>query len=185
MKQCPLQDEYRFKTQCRIATCKMYNEKTPCRCLAMDTSFAANDKSMSDAELVFFKFPNHSQREVASIRKRAVSRVQAVLALNQVVRHVQNHERPEHGLNSHMMRQLPSEAKQLLKKSFRSKLFRIRHLDIQVWMLPFVLDFEYANRIVPDFNRFAIHLLFRWTPKELETVVDAFTKTRTSHRGQG
>ena len=84
-----------------------------------------------------------------------------------------------------MMRQLPSEAKQLLKKSFRSKLFRIKHLDIQVWMLPFVLNPEYANRIVPDFSRFAIHLLFRWTPKELETVVDAFTKTRTSHRGQG
>lgn len=184
MHKCPLQDDYKFRTQCRVTTCKFHNANTPTRCLGLDTSFAAHDKALSDAELVVYKFPDKSPREVSSIRKRAVGRVQAILALNQVVQHVRSKERPEHGLNAAMMRHLEGDAKRLLKKSFRSKLFRIRHLEIEVWMLPFVLDYEYASKVVPEFERFAIHLLFRWTPKELEIVTGALTTARKHHRVQ-
>lgn len=178
LKQCPLEESYKFRTQCRVTTCKMYNEHTACNCLALDTTFASNEKSLSDAELIIYKFPGKSQREVASIRKRAVSRVSAVLALNQLVQHIRQNEKPEAGLNTAFMRLLPGDAKQLLKKSFRSKIFKIKHLDLEVWMLPFVLDAEYTNKIVPDFNRFALHLLFRWAPKELEIVSRSITEVR-------
>lgn len=183
LKQCPLEETYRFRTKCRVTTCKMYNEQTVCNCLGLDTTFASNDKTLSDAELVIYKFPGKNQREVASIRKRAVNRVSAVLALNQIVQHVRNKEVPENGLNSSFMRRLPGDAKQLLKKSFRSKIFKIKHLDLEVWMLPFVLDREYASKIVPDYDRFAIHLLFRWAPKELEIVTRSITEARKHHRG--
>lgn len=182
MKQCPLEDSYKFRTKCRVTTCKMFNEQTACNCLALDTTFASNEKTLSDAELIIYKFPGKNQREVASIRKRAVSRVSAVLALNNLVQHIRQHEKPETGLNAAFMRRLPGDAKQLLKKSFRSKIFKIKHLDLEVWMLPFVLDPEYANKIVPDFNRFAIHLLFRWVPKELEIVTRSINEVRKLHR---
>lgn len=183
MKQCPLHDKYRFRTACRIETCKMYNEQTPNKCLALDTTFASNDKTLSDAELIIYKFPGMSQREVSTIRKRAVNRVQAVIALNQVVQHIRARERPEDGLNRALMQRLSGDAKRLLKKSFRSKLFRIKHLDIEVWMMPFVLNPEYANKVVPGFDRFSVHLLFRWTPGEYKTVVDSLTEAR-NFRGQ-
>lgn len=183
MFQCPLDDEYRFRTQCRITTCKMYNEKTKCNCLSLDTNFAAHDKAISDSELLIYKFPDKTQREVSSIRKRAVSRVQAVVALHTLTTQIRAKERPENGLNTKLMKLLSGEARRLLKKSFRSKLFRIRHLDFEVWMIPFVLDKEYANEVVPDFDRFAIHLLFRWTAKELEIVADSLNEAR-NHRGQ-
>lgn len=184
MKKCPLNESYKFRTTCRIDTCKMHNAQTPNKCLAMDTTFASNDKTLSDAELIIYKFPGMTQREVSTIRKRAVNRVQAVIALNQVVQHIRAKERPEDGLNRAFMQRLNSEAKRLLKKSFRSKLFRIKHLDIEVWMMPFVLDTEYTNKVVPNFERFAIHLLFRWTPGEYKTVADSIIEAR-NFRGQG
>lgn len=180
LKQCPLEETYRFRTKCRVTTCKMYNEQTACNCLGLDTTFAANDKALSDAELVIYKFPGKNQREVASIRKRAVNRVSAVLALNQIVQHVRHKEVPENGLNSSFMRRLPGDAKQLLKKSFRSKIFNIRHLDLEVWMLSFVLDKEYTSKIVPDLDKFAVHLLFRWSPKEFEIVTRSITEARNN-----
>ena len=183
MNQCPLEESYKFRTKCRVTTCKMYNEQTACNCLSLDTTFAANEKTLSDAELIIYKFPGKNQREVASNRKRAVNRVSAVLALNQIVQHVRNNELPENGLNSSFMRRLPGDAKQLLKKSFRSKIFRIPHLELEVWMLSFVLDIDYASKIVPGYSRFALHLLFRWAPKELEIVTRSITEARNYNRG--
>jgi len=181
MKQCPLFDAYRFRTSCRVCSCKMYTDKTESRCLALDTTFASNDKTLSDAELVHYKFNDLTQREVASVRKRAVNRVRAVIALHSVIQHVQAKERPENGLNRALMQHLSSDAKRLLKKSFRSKLFGIRPLGIEAWMMPFVLDQEYTQKIVPQFDQFAIHLLFRWTASEFKTVADSISNARKFH----
>lgn len=178
MKQCPLNGDYRFRSACRVTTCKMHTERTKNACLVLDTSFSPNDKAISDVELAYYKKPDKSAREMSSLRKRAVSRAQAVIVLRALVNHILANEKPHQGLNSAFMAQLPDTVQKSIQGAFASKVFRIKYLDMEAWMLAFILDKNYAEKVIPSFYTHSIHLLFRWSQYELETVVKSVTKER-------
>lgn len=183
MNQCPLTEVYVFDGACRVTTCKMYTECTTRKCMILDTNFAAYDKNVSDAELVRLKFPNMSVRDVSSLRKRAVARVQAVTALYTLLHTIRNSERPEHGFNSAMQDQLSEDNRKLIKKALRSKIFRLPVLEFEVWMLGYVLDRNYVEKKAPGFERFSFHLLLKLAPKEFESITTAITEIRKQHHG--
>lgn len=183
MKQCPLTDQYRFRTKCSIKTCKYYSETTNSNCIGIDTKFAAHDKPITDSELVMYKFPNMNAREVAGIRKRSVNRVQAVISLSKIVAYVRTYEQPSDGLNAALLSELPLDVEAIVRKTIRSKVFKIQPLNLEVWMLPFVVDTEYTNQIGVSLEKFAPYLLFKLTAKEYERMSIALNQLRKS-RGQ-
>lgn len=156
----------------------MYTERTQSACLGLDTSFSPSDKAMSDIELAYYKKPDKTPREVSGLRKKAVNRAQAVIVLRALVTHIQAHEKPHEGLNSAFMGRLPESVQKLIKGSFKSKIFRIKYLELEGWMLAFIFDRQYATSVIPNVYSHSLNLLFRWSPYELETVVSAITKER-------
>ena len=176
MKKCPLHPKYGFKSRCRITTCKMYTQRPENRCMLMDTSFSPNDKQISDTELMYYKKPDKDLKEVSNLRKKVVNRAQAMLALYALTEKIRVEKQPEDGFSENHLAELEEPIQLLLKKAFRSKSFNLKYLNLERWMMAFVLNKEYAESVVPGFSRHAIHLLFRWTPTELDHVQTALTK---------
>ena len=176
MKKCPLHPKYGFKSKCRITTCKMYTQRTENHCMLLDTSFSPNDKQISDTELMYYKKPDKDVKEVSSLRKKVVNRAQATLALYAVTEAIRTDSRCDEEKADSLLNSLDDHSLGLLKKACRSKTFNIKYLNLERWMMAYVLNKEYAESALPGFSRHAIHLLFRWTPAELDHVQSALTK---------
>lgn len=153
-QQCPLVDGYRFKSKCRVESCKYFTNKTQHRCMAIDTVFSSSDKGTTDAELRFLKLPERSKREVFVLRREAKEKVQAVLVLYHAARIC----REEMDDNI-----FPTETP-VMNKVAQHQLFHDPDMGLELWMVEYLFDKKFMKR----FNNPKIHILFNITDKELE-----------------
>jgi hypothetical protein len=87
--ECPLVDWYRFK-ECTITTCKFWTENVSSKCLALHRQTPTGNKSISDAELHYYKFNKRINRRMVAIkRKKAVYRVKATLIYYEYLSYLQ------------------------------------------------------------------------------------------------
>ncbi len=165
IKQCPLEDSYRFRTHCVIKSCKNYSEFTKNKCLGLDTKFAADDKPITDAELLHYKFSDlvDSIREVTNIRKRAVNRARLVVILYKIVTHIGEVEKPERGF-AYTEGEHP-----IIDRLLDRKPLRIKMLEFKPWMLKFLFDEIYVEKIVGD--KFKVRQMLDLKTKEYSNIV--------------
>lgn len=147
-------DSYRFKSQCRIETCKYYTEKTANKCMALDTVFSSTDKGTTDAELRLLKLPEHSKREVFVVRKEALENVQAVMALYRAVRVCREEKDSD----------VFPEENSVTQKVVSHPLFNDSDIGMEEWMLPYLFDPKFMSK----FGNPKIHTLFDVSDKEME-----------------
>lgn len=148
-KTCPLKQEYRFKTVCRIRTCKNFSPFTPNRCLGMDIRFSADDKPISDAELLMYKFGDKemSVRDVSRIRKRSVERLKGTIMLQRLVGIFSEQHNKEEGLDYEEGRSL------LVDEVLGNKPLSIPAVGFQPWMLKLLIDKELTSKLIgPKFK---------------------------------
>lgn len=147
-------DDYRFKSSCRVESCKYFTEKTKHKCMAIDTVFSSSDKGATDAELRFLKLPDCSKREVFVLRREAQDAVTAILALYQAARICREE------MNDDIF---PTETP-VMNKVLKHPLFHDPDLGLESWMVEYLFSKKFMKR----FNNPKIHVLFDVTDKELE-----------------
>lgn len=148
-KQCPLEDSYRFRKQCAIKTCKNFSPFTPSRCLGLDTKFASDDKTISDGELLHYKFNDKefSIKEVAQIRKKSVEKVKLILSLYRLINHIREHENPFDSFH------YEPGSSEIIDTVLKLKPLRIKLLGFKPWMFKYILDEKYVESVTgPKFK---------------------------------
>lgn len=153
-KTCPLFADYRFKTACRVDTCKYYTEKTKNRCMGLDTVFSATQKGITDAELRFLKLPQHTKKDAFIMRQEAKDKLLAIVALHQAVIICKEEMNPD---------VFPEETP-VVAKIMKHSLFYDEDLGMEAWMLSYLLDSNFMKRV----RNPKIHVLFGVTEKEFE-----------------
>lgn len=146
---CPLYPGYRFKTQCRVTTCKFYSERTRTKCLGIDITFSAEDKPFSDGELLHYKFSNQelSLKEVSRIRKKAVEQVKNLIMLQRLVTVLAERHEEFDGF------QYEPGRSSRVDKALTSVPLSLKKLDFETWMLPLLFDSSVTSEIVgPKFK---------------------------------
>lgn len=89
MKTCIYVPWYKFK-QCEVRTCKNWTDKTTHKCLAVDRVRPEGSKIISDAEINYYKFAEQgiSSRLIQIKRKKATSRVEAIIMLSEFIKFI-------------------------------------------------------------------------------------------------
>jgi hypothetical protein len=149
IKQCPLNDNYLFKTQCRINTCKFFSPTTANRCLGMDIVFSAEDKPVSDAELLRYKFPDKelTVKDVTLLRKKAVDRVKSLIVLHRLIHEIS--EKCDEGQGMNYVRGRSN----IVDRVLDSEPLSLPMLDFQPWMLCFLFDEKFVTSTIgPKFK---------------------------------
>ena len=136
VKQCPLVESYRFRTQCCVETCKFHSPVTRNRCLGMDIRFSAEDKPFSDAELLRYKFSGQelSVKDVSRVRKKSVDQVKALIMLHHVIQVLRERYSPDAGLDY-----VEGKSK-IVDDVLNSEPLSLERLDFEPWMLSLLFD---------------------------------------------
>ena len=165
-KQCPLNDDYRFLTQCTIKSCKNFSPFTVNRCLGLDVKFAGDDKPVSDIELLHYKFNDKevSIKDVSYIRKKSVDNVKHILTLHKLISHIAEHETPISGVEYDI------GVSPAIDNILNSKPLRIKLLGFKPWMLKFVFDDKYVESVIG--NKFKTRHLLGLKTKEYSNIVN-------------
>lgn len=168
--QCPLYEDYRFRTNCTISSCKNYSPFTPSRCLGIDTKFSSDDKTITDVELLHYKFNNKeiSIKEVTAFRKRAVDRVKSVLVLYRLVSHISEKEDFSEG-TKYQYGKYP-----IIDELVQNKPLRVKVLGFQPWMLKFIFDEKYVSKVVGP--KFKVRQALGLKNKEYISIQEALKK---------
>lgn len=160
IKTCPLEPEYKFKTRCKITTCKNYTPRTQNRCLGLDFKHTAvDDYNISDAELLHYKFPDKemSVKDVTRIRKSIVTRITRWTQLYAIISHI---------TTTCAERRLRET--QLIAEMADTKPFNVGLFKFKSWMFLYLVDEEFCRDIVPSFN---LRAHFKVTSKAFDTFV--------------
>lgn len=167
--QCKLVEWYKFNDQCCIKTCKYWSGVTPTHCLAIDHKFPSGDRTISESELLLYKFrpeDNMDTRSISSFRKRGPADITNTLIAYHFIEYIAE----EYG----------SKRTKLVGKNRRfERLFeqtnlRFRRIGYKHWMLPYLIDqkiwneFKQKRNIDPEVGQAEAFLL---KPKEFEDFV--------------
>lgn len=160
IKQCPLNERYKFKTKCRITTCKFYSPVTRNRCLGMDIRFSAEDKPVSDAELLRYKFPDKEMtlRDTTRLRKKAVDRVKNLIVLHKLIHVIEEKMSPEEGLD------YVEGKSEVVDRVLLTSPLSLPILNFKPWMLTLIMDEEIVSSVVG--NKFRLKDALKLKTKE-------------------
>lgn len=148
VKQCPLVSDYQFKSHCRITTCKYYSPSTKNHCMSMDVKFSSDDNTISDAELLHYKFPDKeiTTKDVARIRKTSVERLQNWLMLHTVIATILENYDESTGLV------YVAGRSKLVDRILSEKPLCCPEFGFMPWMLTLLTDEDYPKSIVASFD---------------------------------
>jgi len=141
IKQCPLNENYLFKTRCRINTCKFFSPTTANRCLGMDIVFSAEDKPVSDAELLYYKFHDREMtvKDVARVRKKAIDRVKSLIILHRLIQTISEKCEVDQGMSY-----VPGRSK-IVDRVLSAEPLSYPMLDFHPWMLCYLFDEKFIT----------------------------------------
>lgn len=168
MNTCPEDKDYKFK-RCKVKTCSLYTERTERRCMALDVKFSPG-RVISDKELRYYKMPDKPLKEVTALRKLAVRRVEAVIALDLFLTKLGKRGRR---VSEAVM---PDRVRIAFGKAIDSKPVQMRLLRMKREMLPMVFDTNVAKELDIDLHKYGIANLFELTNAEYRLLVEYFTR---------
>lgn len=165
---CPYIGWYRFQ-KCTISTCKNFSTKTKSSCLAIDREAPIGNKVISDAEIHLYKYPDAdvSTRLVSMRRKKAVTKVKCMLALNGYLAHL----RIKYSMTSEAMQEYRAPEIGVAESSYP---LRVPQLQFKNWMWHVLLSAkEYAaftNIGDGECSEFELHDLLSLSSGDLESL---------------
>lgn len=134
---CIYVEQFQFR-QCTIKTCKNFTPITASRCLAIDRVQPVGNKIISDAELHLYKYSTEkvSTRLISLKRKKAITRVKAILILHSLLEYIRENYKPKGRVwdGSTMVK---AESEYPLK---------VRRLQFKNWMWPYLVSKKVWNK---------------------------------------
>lgn len=164
---CTYIEWYKFK-QCTIKTCKNFSATTASHCLAIDRVTPVGNKIISDAELHLFKYAKAgvSTRLISLKRKKAVTRVKAILILHSFIEYIKNHKRPDE-------RYWSGKLVERLELEYPLRVMKLGYMN---WMLPYLTSEEFykqfaATRKGGECETFKLHVLLDLTEMKFQALL--------------
>lgn len=141
-KQCPLVADYKFCTQCVIKSCVNYSPRTASKCMRLDVRSISGEESITDSELLHYKFPDKdlTVKDVTRIRKRAIDRIHHWFMFHKIVSRI---------------REMPVRAikeKRVVRELLETKPFNLPLFKFESWMLLYLIDDKFCKSVVPLFS---------------------------------
>lgn len=176
---CVYVEGYRFY-ECVIRSCKNFTDVTKTKCLAIDRVQPIGNKVISDAELHLYKFSKDkvSTRLVSIKRKKAVTRVKAILILHAYIEYIrENHKPKEEAYSGKMVEKLELDYP-----------LRVRKLQFYNWMWPYLTSKKVHAKFVRkkggECAAFKIHMLLNLTRMKYETLLKQLKEDTNEHASQ-
>ena len=148
IKQCPLESRYKFKTKCRVTTCKNYTETTENNCLGLDVVFS---EEISTVELKHYKFQDKSIKDIEKLRKKSIERVRNMVSLFFAIQHIREKYKPfEMPLNDN------------LENLLDHVVLKNKILNFEPWLLRYIFVDSFMESITS--KKFSLAQLLGFTP---------------------
>ena len=169
--QCPLVDWYSFENKCSIRTCKYFTQRLPSGCLGIGHTFSAGDKSITDSEILLYKFAGEDMtaRGVASLRKKTLNNVKSTMVLCKFIEYL------EETVQEKDFVYIPGTSKAIDKALAKSPL-RFKQIGYKQWMLPYLTHSavwaEFVKKTSVD-SKIKHSDIFLLRPKEHKNFVTA------------
>ena len=142
--------------------------------MALDIKFASDDKIITDSELVLYKRPDLTVKEMAALRKKSISDASDIIALQKVVEYIRDNANPSDGFNMDMVRGFDKPIRQLCRQVIMSPAFKSKQLRCEPWMLSFIFKPKYTKPILTNASKTNITGLFGLTNREIRMLIQAF-----------
>lgn len=167
VKQCPLNPEYMFTSQCRIKGCKYHSPFTKNKCLGLDIKFSSDEKPMSNAELLHYKFADKKIpiKEVDKIRKRSLEKAKLSVQLYNLVRHISEKCDPTQGSN------YIRGTSDIIDEIISNPPLSLEVFGFETWMLEFLADEDFVSNVVGQKFKLKDALLLK--PKKCNEFLNA------------
>lgn len=163
---CVYVDNYKFH-ECTIKSCKNFTDVTRSKCLAIDRVQPVGNKIISDAELHLYKFGKEkvSTRLISIKRKKAITRVKAILILHSFIEYIRDNHRPK---------KRAYEGK-LIEKLELDYPLKVRKLQFYNWMWPYLTSKKVWKKFTTkkggECAAFKVHMLLNLTRMKYETLI--------------
>lgn len=127
---CIYVENFQFH-ECTIRTCKNFTDVTRTKCLAIDRVQPVGNKIISDAELHLYKFSQEkvSTRLISIKRKKAITRVKAILILHSFIEYIRENHKPK-GVRVY--------GGKLVERLEMDYPLKVRKLQFYNWMWPYL-----------------------------------------------
>jgi L-fucose mutarotase/ribose pyranase (RbsD/FucU family) len=163
---CIYVEGYEFH-ECAVKSCKNFTDVTASKCLAVDRVQPAGNKIISDAELHLYKYSADkvSTRLISIKRKKAITRVKAILILHSLLEYIRdNHKPKERVYNTKLIEKLESEYP-----------LKIAKLQFYNWMWPYLTSKKVWKKFSKlkggECSDFKIHMLLNLTKSKYDTLI--------------
>lgn len=170
---CIYVEQFQFR-QCTIKTCKNYTPITTSKCLAIDRVQPVGNKIISDAELHLYKYSSEkvSTRLISLKRKKAITRVKAILILHSLLEYIRENYKPKGRVwdGSTMMK---AESEYPLK---------VRRLQFKNWMWPYLVSKKVWNKFATkkggECAAFKPHMLLNLDRESFDSLIAQFKQLK-------
>ena len=170
IKQCPLEQTYLFKTVCTVTSCKYHSPVVDDKCLILANVVNAEEKSITDTELLRYKFSDTelSEKEVSNIRKKAVDRVKNIVQLYNLISFIRENYSKKEGPTY-------DEENSLISELLNRKPLSITRLGFEPWMFTYFVDEKLVSNVCGP--RFKIKTALFLKQKEYVDLINLVTTT--------
>lgn len=128
---CHLIDWFLFKNQCPIHTCKYWTSEVSTHCLMLHHKFPSGDRTISDSELILYKFARQdlNVKDLINLRKHGLNNIRLTLTLYHFIEHIRDNYKPAKVIKSRKLNQLLAKSN-----------LKFRRLGYRPWMLAHLVD---------------------------------------------
>lgn len=163
---CIYVENFQFH-ECTIKSCKNFTDVTTSKCLAIDRVQPVGNKIISDAELHLYKYSADkvSTRLISIKRKKAITRVKAILILHSLLEYIRDNYKPKDRVyNTELVEKIESDYP-----------LKIGKLQFYNWMWPYLT----SKKVWKKFSKlkggecadFKIYMLLNLTKAKYDTLI--------------
>jgi hypothetical protein len=153
--------------ECTIKSCKNFTDVTASKCLAIDRVQPVGNKIISDAELHLYKYSADkvSTRLISMKRKKAITRVKAILILHSLLEYIRDNYKPKGiAYNTKLVSKLESDYP-----------LKVSKLQFYNWMWPYLTSKKVWKKFSKlkggECSDFKIYMLLNLTKSKYDTLI--------------
>lgn len=164
---CIYVENFKFH-ECTIRSCKNFTDVTRTKCLAIDRVQPVGNKIISDAELHLYKFSQEkvSTRLISIKRKKAITRVKAILILHSFIENIRENYKPK-GTRVY--------GGKLVERLEMDYPLKIRKLQFYNWMWPYLISKKvwrkFAQKKGGECAVFKVYMLLNLTRMKYDSLI--------------
>jgi hypothetical protein len=175
---CHLVEWFKFRNVCPVHTCKYWTQEVNTHCLMIHHKFPSGDRTISDSELLIYKFARQdlNVKDLINLRKHNLNNIRLTLILYHFIEYIRDNYEPIKPIKSRKIKHL------FLKSSLK-----FRRLGYKPWMLSYLVDSnvwdKFCKKELID-DKVNHNQIFLLKPKQFDQLVKMVRSRSNKHDKQ-